>query len=83
MPRVSSSLTPLSVADRFFKSTEVVGLTSLSRPTIWRLTKAKKFPGSYLLSPGRVGWLRSDICKWIADRTPRTEQRGSGVRNET
>lgn len=75
MARVSSSSTVPLVADGFIKSKEVVTLTSLSRPTIWRLTRRKKFPRSYSLSPGRVGWLRSDIDAWIAEHSPRTEEK--------
>ena len=62
------------VADKFLRYSEVTDRTSLSKATIWRLVRAKKFPRSYLLSPGRVAWLCSDIAAWVTDRSPRTEK---------
>lgn len=54
--------------DRFITSAEVQTQTSLSRATIWRLIRAKKFPRSYQLSPGRKGWRQKEVDTWIASR---------------
>lgn len=37
----------------------------LSDVTIWRLEKAGKFPKRRQISPGRVGWLASEVDAWI------------------
>jgi prophage regulatory protein len=39
-----------------------------SRPHLIRLEKQSLFPRRMKLSPGRVGWLKSEIETWIADR---------------
>lgn len=56
------------MASRFFGVKEVVSVSGLSRTTIYRLEKSGKFPARYRLSPGRVGWLESDIDQWIRSR---------------
>jgi predicted DNA-binding transcriptional regulator AlpA len=36
--------------------------------TRWRLAKAGQFPAAIRLSPGRIGYRRSDIDAWLAAR---------------
>lgn len=43
----------------------VVGLPPV---TIWRLRKAGLFPEPIRLSAGRIGWRRSDLEAWLAER---------------
>lgn len=43
----------------------VTAKIELSRATIYRLTKAGKFPAPKRLSPNAIGWLESDIDHWI------------------
>lgn len=52
---------------------EVHNATQLSRTTRWRLEKEGDFPERRQLSPNTVGWLRSEIEKWIAQRTIATK----------
>lgn len=40
----------------------------LSDVTIWRMEKAGEFPKRRQLSPGRVGWLASEVDAWIESR---------------
>ena len=47
---------------------EVVGMTGLSRTTIWRLERAGKFPQRLRLSSNRVGWYQNEVEKWISTR---------------
>jgi len=54
---------------------EVLGLTTLSRTTLWREIKKGRFPESVVISAGRVGWRESAISawqkapeRWIADK---------------
>lgn len=42
--------------------------TGLSVQTIHRLERAGKFPARLQLGPGRVGWLETDVARWLADR---------------
>ncbi|MDG6894411.1 helix-turn-helix transcriptional regulator [Volucribacter amazonae] len=48
---------------------KVIEITSLSYSTIWRMIKKDEFPKSVKVSMGRVAWRKSDIDKWIAERT--------------
>lgn len=42
--------------------------TQLSRPTIWRLERANRFPRRRQLSANAVGWLRSEVEGWVESR---------------
>lgn len=48
---------------------KVVEITSLSKTTIWRMMKKGQFPKSVRASMGRVAWYKSDIDKWLAERS--------------
>jgi prophage regulatory protein len=48
---------------------QVRQLTNLSRTTRWRLERRGEFPKRVHLSPGRVGWRRDEIQKWIHSRS--------------
>ena len=54
--------------DEILNSKEVVSTTDLSRTTIWRLECDKQFPSRRQISPGRVGWLRSEVEAWLKSR---------------
>ncbi|WP_183361243.1 helix-turn-helix transcriptional regulator [Geomonas limicola] len=43
-------------------------VTGLSRTTVWRLERLGQFPHRIRLSPGRVGYRRSEIESWLAVR---------------
>ncbi|PKN20023.1 MAG: hypothetical protein CVU71_06585 [Deltaproteobacteria bacterium HGW-Deltaproteobacteria-6] len=43
-------------------------ITCLSKTTIWRLERIGKFPRRLRLSPGAVGYRRTDIESWLASR---------------
>lgn len=55
--------------DRFLPPGEVISMTSLSRSTIWRLSRAGAFPQPVRLSPNRVGWSRAAVVEWMEART--------------
>ncbi len=63
-----------SVQDHFLRITDLREITGLSRTSIWRLEGAGEFPPRRQLSPGRVGWLRSEVEAWVKNR-PRVETR--------
>ena len=56
------------VEERLLAPKEVVKRTSLSRTTLWRLSRSGAFPKPISLSPGRRGWPESAIAQWINDR---------------
>ena len=43
---------------------------------IWRLEREGKFPKRRKLSNQRVGWLSTEIDKWLESREPVTQQNG-------
>jgi len=47
---------------------QVIERTSLSAVTIWRRVRAGDFPQSVQLSPGRVGWIESEVTEWLESR---------------
>ena len=46
-------------------------VTGLSGTTVWRLRQRAEFPEPIELSPGRIGYRRVDIERWIASRRTR------------
>lgn len=40
----------------------------LSRTTLWRLERDGIFPRRIQISPGRVGWLESEVDRYVAER---------------
>jgi prophage regulatory protein len=47
---------------------EVLRMVGLSRPSVYRLVKAGAFPQQVKLSTAAVGWLRSEVERWIAEK---------------
>lgn len=47
---------------------DVMRLTGLGRSTIYRLLAAGQFPSPVQLSVRAVGWRRSDVYNWTAER---------------
>ena len=51
--------------DEILRQSEVLRITKLSRTTIWRMRKERRFPEPLDISVGVKGWLRSDIERWM------------------
>jgi prophage regulatory protein len=51
--------------DHLLTIREVLRLTSLSKPTIYKLIRIGRFPGQVHLAPQRVVWVRSEVLAWI------------------
>lgn len=51
--------------ERIWREPKVQDITGLSRSTRWRMIKEGKFPAPVPLSRSAVGWLRSEVLKWI------------------
>jgi len=54
--------------DRYRRVPWVCDITTLSRTTIWRLEKEKKFPKRRRIGNSSVGWRESEILAWISER---------------
>ena len=46
---------------------QVQRLTGFSRPTIWRMGRAGKFPKSVRVTPRLTVWDAAEVRAWIAD----------------
>ena len=53
---------------RFIREPECQNITGLSRTTRWRLEKEGKFPARRKISQNTVGWLSSEIEKWMRSK---------------
>jgi prophage regulatory protein len=55
--------------ERLLPMRDVVRLTSLSKATINRECRARRFPAPVRLTPGgRVAWPFSEVMQWIRER---------------
>lgn len=53
---------------RVLRLPEVIAKTGLGRTTLWQMTKERQFPESISLGAKAMGWIESEIDKWIEDR---------------
>jgi predicted DNA-binding transcriptional regulator AlpA len=51
-----------------YRLPEVCRRTGLSKATIYRMERARQFPARRRLSPKTVGYLKSEVDKWIETR---------------
>lgn len=58
----------INTAPAILRMPEVTRVTGLSKASIYRMVKAGVFPGSVPLGVAAVGWMRSDVERWIAER---------------
>jgi len=54
----------------FLRIGAITRLTGLGRSTIYRLMAEAKFPAPVRLSNRAVGWRRTDLERWSAERQP-------------
>lgn len=54
--------------DPILKVGEVRAAVSYSVSQIYRMIREERFPRPLRLGPGRVGWRRSAIVGWLAER---------------
>jgi prophage regulatory protein len=52
--------------DQLLTISEVLRLTRLSKPTIYKFINLGRFPRQVHLAPQRVVWVRSEVLAWIA-----------------
>ena len=56
------------MTNRFLSKQEVLNIAGLSDVTWWRMEKRGEAPKRRQISPGRVGWLESEILEWMESR---------------
>jgi predicted DNA-binding transcriptional regulator AlpA len=60
----------------FFRLPDVLRITGLSRPTLYRRIAAASFPPPVRLGGRTCGWARTELLSWISDpegyRAPRS-----------
>jgi prophage regulatory protein len=54
-----------TLAERVLPKWEVLRITGFSGATLWREVQAKRFPAPISISPNRVGFLESEVQKWL------------------
>jgi prophage regulatory protein len=67
-PEDSAAVTAVPFLDSFIREPECHEITGLSRSTRWRLERSGKFPRRRALSPGTIGWRRSELMAWLRSR---------------
>ncbi len=65
------------MTDRILKLNDVVEITGASVSTINRWEKAGKFPARRKLGIKAMGWLASDIQKWMESLPSANEVKGA------
>lgn len=72
MDNTSTTTTAQGIA----RMPEVMRMVGLSKPSIYRMIAAGKFPASVPLGDVAVGWLRAEVAQWIAERV---SERGARI----
>ncbi|HDL53955.1 MAG TPA: AlpA family transcriptional regulator [Proteobacteria bacterium] len=54
--------------ERFLRFPEVIEITGLSRPQIYRMISDGRFPRQIKLATRAVAWKEGDIKRWIQTR---------------
>jgi len=62
------------MSNRILRRIEVEKITGLSRSTLYLRMSKNTFPKSIPLGGRLIGWLESDILKWIDDCVANAEQ---------
>lgn len=53
---------------RLIRVNEVVNKVGKSRPAIYKMIRAREFPGPIPVSSRTVAWLESEVDEWIQSR---------------
>lgn len=61
--------------ERLLTIAEVCRITSLSRSTVYRLSRGGLFPRPVHLTTNRSAFVQSELAQWIAERTARAGDR--------
>ncbi|MGE3975103.1 MAG: helix-turn-helix transcriptional regulator [Bdellovibrionales bacterium] len=61
--------------ERIIVQSELTKICPFSRSTIWRWERSGLFPKRRQVSPGRVGWLASEVEEFLA-KMPKARRAG-------
>ena len=64
---------PGSPPPRVLRKADALARIGVSSTTLWRLERSGRFPRSFRLSPGLVGWREQDVTGWIEKRARPSE----------
>jgi len=67
---------------KILRMAEVIYLTGLSRVTLWRLERDRRFPARLQLSKNAVGWRDDEVLDWVQSR-PRVASRAVKTASST
>jgi len=59
---------PSNLPERILRIQEVIGMTGLSRTTLWRMEKTGDFPARVSLGANSIGWRHTQIQSWIDNK---------------
>ena len=63
-----TAVSPLAPPDQILRPAEVAAMLGVTRSTLTRWRQRDGFPQPLKLGPGAVGFRRSDVEAWLADR---------------
>jgi prophage regulatory protein len=58
-----------TTAEQLYRALELAKMLAVSRPTIWRMTRAGLLPQPIRPFPRVTAWRKSDIDAWLATKT--------------
>jgi prophage regulatory protein len=61
-------MTDAHTAERILPKRDVLNRIGVNHVTLWRMERRGEFPRHVQVSPGRVGYLESEVRQWIASR---------------
>jgi predicted DNA-binding transcriptional regulator AlpA len=70
-----AALATQPIDDELWSVRKIMAKTGLGRSTLYKYVSGGHFPRQRRLGPGRVGWLASDVLRWIGSR-PDARQHG-------
>ena len=56
------------ISEIIIRMKELVGITGLSKSTLYRLEKKGGFPARLRLSENAVGWREKEVVEWVDSR---------------
>ena len=58
--------------EKVLRNSAVTAKLGVGRTTLWRLIRAGDFPAPRQVTPTVIGWLESEVDRWLADRPTAT-----------
>lgn len=56
------------MTEKILSKSQVVEIVGFSARTLYKEVAAGRFPRQIQITPGRVGWLQSDVQAWLDKR---------------